>query len=341
MEYMEEHLDEWLGQELEVGCVLCAAAARRRDAHAATGCARFLPLLSSPVQSFGEDDYLLFDCPGQIELYSHVNVFRSFVDFLRKDGWQVCAVYCMDAQFVAEAPKFIGGCLSALSAMVHLELPHINVLTKADLIQNKEVLDDYLFPSVEDMQHRLDTTTAPHLRPLNAAMAQLVDQFGLVSFVSLDITDEESIEQLLLQVDSTIQVRRRGAWSSAQHATLRLRRLQPLPAPPAVRRGPGGADQRVRRLSGRGERGGSRRAGARFLAPSRDKVHFIHRVRLVLQAAWHAPILATPGRRGAGALPHVGSARTQARTRDPWESRRPRPARRAPLPPSNRTPASA
>ncbi|KDD74281.1 putative ATP binding protein [Helicosporidium sp. ATCC 50920] len=172
MEYMEEHLDEWLGQELE---------------------------------SFGEDDYLLFDCPGQIELYSHVNVFRSFVDFLRKDGWQVCAVYCMDAQFVAEAPKFIGGCLSALSAMVHLELPHINVLTKADLIQNKEVLDDYLFPSVEDMQHRLDTTTAPHLRPLNAAMAQLVDQFGLVSFVSLDITDEESIEQLLLQVDSTIQ----------------------------------------------------------------------------------------------------------------------------------------
>ena len=42
-------------------------------------------------------------------------------------------VYCLDSQFVQEMPKFIAGQLSALSAMVQLELPHINVLTKVDL----------------------------------------------------------------------------------------------------------------------------------------------------------------------------------------------------------------
>ncbi len=43
------------------------------------------PLLRthSYVQSYGDDDYLVFDCPGQIELYNHLTVFRSFVDFLR------------------------------------------------------------------------------------------------------------------------------------------------------------------------------------------------------------------------------------------------------------------
>lgn len=44
------------------------------------------------LQAYGDDDYLVFDCPGQIELYSHLTVFRSLVEFLRRDGWQVCAV---------------------------------------------------------------------------------------------------------------------------------------------------------------------------------------------------------------------------------------------------------
>jgi Conserved hypothetical ATP binding protein len=80
---------------------------------------------------------------------------------------QVCAVYCLDSQFVTEANKFIAGslqvsmtsqhvvnicaswirpassfralCVSpqALAAMVQLEVPHISVLTKVDLLQDK------------------------------------------------------------------------------------------------------------------------------------------------------------------------------------------------------------
>jgi hypothetical protein len=46
------------------------------------------------LQPYGDDDYLLFDCPGQIELYSHLTVFRTFVDYLKRDGWQICVVRC-------------------------------------------------------------------------------------------------------------------------------------------------------------------------------------------------------------------------------------------------------
>ena len=31
-----------------------------------------------------DDDYILFDCPGQIELYTHMNVMRRFVDVLQQ-----------------------------------------------------------------------------------------------------------------------------------------------------------------------------------------------------------------------------------------------------------------
>ncbi len=86
------------------------------------------------MQAYGEDDYLIFDCPGQIELYSHVTIFRSFVDYLKRDGWNLAAVYTIDCQFVADPTKFIAGSLQAMSAMVQLELPHVNILTKVDLL---------------------------------------------------------------------------------------------------------------------------------------------------------------------------------------------------------------
>lgn len=42
-------------------------------------------------------------------------------------GFAVAGVYTIDAMFVTDAAKLISGNLAALSAMVHLELPHVNV----------------------------------------------------------------------------------------------------------------------------------------------------------------------------------------------------------------------
>lgn len=38
------------------------------------------------LSAFSEEDYLILDCPGQVELYSHIPVMKHFVDFLK-----VCA----------------------------------------------------------------------------------------------------------------------------------------------------------------------------------------------------------------------------------------------------------
>ena len=42
-------------------------------------------------------------------------------------GFNVAGVYTIDAMFVTDAAKLLSGNLAALSAMVHLELPHVNV----------------------------------------------------------------------------------------------------------------------------------------------------------------------------------------------------------------------
>lgn len=84
-----------------------------------------------------EDDYIIFDCPGQIELYTHIPVMKQLVAHVQQQDYRVAAVYLLDAQFLDDPGKFFSGVLSALSTMMTLEVPHINVLTKMDLVTDK------------------------------------------------------------------------------------------------------------------------------------------------------------------------------------------------------------
>ncbi len=43
-------------------------------------------------------------------------------------------MFLVDAQFLVDTPKFFAGVLAALSVMVTLEIPHLNVMSKIDLL---------------------------------------------------------------------------------------------------------------------------------------------------------------------------------------------------------------
>jgi len=144
-----------------------------------------------------EDCYLLIDCPGQIELYSHIPVMRQLVDRLQEWGAIVAGVYLLDAQFCQDSSKFIAGALSAQSCMLQLELPHVNVLTKLDLLDkaSKDSLDRFLNMDVEkfvgDLQHEArGDYFQTHFAGVNHAIGQLIGEFNLVGFVPLDSTSE-------------------------------------------------------------------------------------------------------------------------------------------------------
>jgi len=165
--------------------------------------------LEDQLGEYDDDDYFLFDCPGQIELYSHLPVMRDFVDMLQNLDYRVAGVYCIDINFVEDAPKFLSGALSALTAMVNLELPHINMLTKCDLWkggeEDQEALDRYIEGDTHAVVNDLKASMHPKYRKLNEAMGQLLDEYSLVSFVMMNKEDEDSIELALAHVNNTIQ----------------------------------------------------------------------------------------------------------------------------------------
>ncbi|KAH3665601.1 hypothetical protein OGAPHI_003789 [Ogataea philodendri] len=168
------------------------------------------------------DDYLIFDCPGQIELYSHVPVLPTITKHLQQQlGFSLCCTYLLEAPFVIDNSKFFSGALSAMSAMIFMELPHINILSKTDLIRDtvsKSKLRKFLNPDpliLEQSNEQEEGYIAsnPKYTRLNKAIAQLVDDFGMVQFLPLDCSDKDkndTVKSILSYIDDVTQ------WSENQ-----------------------------------------------------------------------------------------------------------------------------
>ncbi|VEU22970.1 DEKNAAC104202 [Brettanomyces naardenensis] len=165
------------------------------------------------------DDYLIFDCPGQIELYSHIPAMPMVVKHIQQQlNFNLCCTYLIEAPFVVDRAKFFSGALEAMSTMIFMELPHVNILSKMDLIKDtmsKREIRKFLCPDpmlleddeIHDDQKDLMLSN-PKFRKLNKAIAQLVDDFGMVQFLPLDCSEKdqnESVRTIVATIDNITQ----------------------------------------------------------------------------------------------------------------------------------------
>ncbi|RIB03828.1 GPN-loop GTPase [Gigaspora rosea] len=154
-----------------------------------------------------EDDYLIIDCPGQIELYTHFPIMRRICECLQRMHFRICGVYLLESQFIQDNSKFFAGVMSAMSAMVSLEIPHINVLSKMDLLGKvkQRELERYFDPDPLLLADEANTSMNPKFHDLNRAIVQLIDDYNMVSFLPLNINDEDSITAVISHVDNALQ----------------------------------------------------------------------------------------------------------------------------------------
>lgn len=108
-----------------------------------------------------------------------------------------------------------------MSAMINLEVPWINVLSKVDLLSRGTVgstssasgtslaarrsLERYLDPDPLLLASSANASTNPRLHALNAAVVRLVDDFSVVHFLPSDANDEQSVGTLLSHIDHAMQ----------------------------------------------------------------------------------------------------------------------------------------
>ncbi|CAK7266494.1 hypothetical protein SEPCBS119000_002056 [Sporothrix epigloea] len=151
--------------------------------------------LEEGLKELGED-YVLFDCPGQVELYTHHNSLRNIFFKLQKIGYR--------------PSLYIANILLALRAMLQMDLPHVNILTKIDKISSYDPLPfnlDY-YTDVQDLSYLQAALEeeSPALRSekwsrLNNAVAEMIESFGLVNFQVLAVENKRSMMHILRVID--------------------------------------------------------------------------------------------------------------------------------------------
>lgn len=67
--------------------------------------------LEEALDTFSDDDYLIIDCPGQIELYTHMTTMKEFAKTMQSFGYNICGIYTIDCTFLSDASKFISASL--------------------------------------------------------------------------------------------------------------------------------------------------------------------------------------------------------------------------------------
>ncbi|THV79475.1 hypothetical protein D6D27_08973 [Aureobasidium pullulans] len=188
-----------------------------------------MDFITDPLEEVGEEYLIIIDMPGQIELYTHVPILPSLVKNLTRGSLNVnlCAAYLLEATFVVDRAKFFAGTLSAMSAMLMLEVPHVNILSKMDLVKGtvaKKDLKRFIDPDVslldedpttglyyqetddpDDVTDSQSVMAGSSFNKLNRAVGQLIDDFAMVSFLKLDAQDEDSVGAVLSYIDDAIQ----------------------------------------------------------------------------------------------------------------------------------------
>ncbi|MPC08970.1 GPN-loop GTPase 3 [Portunus trituberculatus] len=156
-----------------------------------------------------EDLVLLTEEVGRTRGHEKKIRMRQLVEQLQAWDFQVCAIFVLDAGYMVDAARFLSGSLTALATMVQLEVPHINILTKMDLLNRaaRQQLEMFLEPEIHELlasEHNVSRFNKKYHK-LTHALGKVLDDFSLVRYIPLNINDEESLTDVLIQTDFALQ----------------------------------------------------------------------------------------------------------------------------------------
>lgn len=161
-------------------------------------------------------DYLLIDLPGQIELFSHLNILPRLFDTLLRKEYNLCGVFLLDSQFMIDPSKFLSGALVAISSTTMLEIPHVNLLSKCDLLsdEQKEALDDFCDMNISSLCGLIKKKN-PAIETLTEKICSLIERFDMLQFFPFDPLEPDSVIQITAQIDLILQYYENAELSSS------------------------------------------------------------------------------------------------------------------------------
>ena len=159
--------------------------------------------------------YYLIDTPGQIEIFTVSPEFKNICDYLtnqKKMNIKLCCVNLIECINMCDMPKYIFSIFSVLNAMINLELPQVNFISKCDLIKQLKATHQFELP-MEFFKNPNDQTQLKYyfedlkmnekFKTLNEKIAEFISDFALVSFSLLDLSNVRHLNRAAYIIDKS------------------------------------------------------------------------------------------------------------------------------------------
>jgi GTPase SAR1 family protein len=143
-------------------------------------CADMLALntedIKKSIESF-KTDYVLMDTPGQLELFVFREAGKYLIKFLNPE--QSMIAYILDPALAKNASGYVSQLLLSISTNFRLGKPQINLLSKADMLTEKDLqkIKDWT-SSKDELENGLLNEEASVYREMSEGLLNLIDDFG-------------------------------------------------------------------------------------------------------------------------------------------------------------------
>lgn len=122
------------------------------------------------------DEFVIVDCPGQIELYSHETYMNDIINIFQQNNYNCASVYLVDYTYQNDRFKYNAALLNGLASSMNLNIPHLNCMTKMDMAENTDI--------------KIDEKTSS---PLQTQIESILDNFIHQTMIPIDITSQEDL----------------------------------------------------------------------------------------------------------------------------------------------------
>ncbi|MFW9845109.1 MAG: ATP/GTP-binding protein [Candidatus Thorarchaeota archaeon] len=123
-------------------------------------------------------DYVLVDCPGQMELFAYRNSGPLMVSSLMGQDPAV-SLYLLDANIARTPVGYLSSMLLGISISIRFGLPQIGVLSKPDILMEEQI-DEVLSWSSETytLEEALNDSSSGLVREYSSAILRMLNDIG-------------------------------------------------------------------------------------------------------------------------------------------------------------------
>jgi len=143
-------------------------------------CADMIALNTEDVKKSIElfkSDYIFVDTPGQLELFVFRESGKYTVEFFNPKKTMIC--YLLDPILARTASGFVSQLLLSITTNFRLNQPQINVLSKSDLLSQKDIeIVQKWSESTEEIQGAITLEEPSIYREMSEGLSRLIQEFG-------------------------------------------------------------------------------------------------------------------------------------------------------------------